>query len=79
MKKKNPDNNPIFYESKADLDKPLYDLMESLRNDISKVRGKLHDIKFTYGWDDRIEHLEGGLTCMLVAMYNVALEFKEAE
>jgi hypothetical protein len=79
MKKKNPQNNPIYYKSKEDLDKPLYDLMEQLRNDISTVRGKLHDIKFTYGFEDRIEHLEGGLTCMLVAMYEIAKEFKDFE
>lgn len=79
MKKKNPDNKPIFYKSTGDLDKPLYELMEQLRTDVSTVRGKLHDIKYTYGWDDRIEHLEGGLTCMIVAMYAIAEEWREFE
>lgn len=79
MTKKNADNNPIYYKNKEDLNKPLADLMEELRSDISKVRGKLHDIKYTYGWEDRIEHLEGGLTCMLVAMHSIKEEWQEFE
>ena len=79
MKKKNPEHNPIYYKNKEDLDKPLFDLMEQLRSDIAQVRGKLHDIKYTYGWKDRIEHLEGGLTCMIVAMYETGLEWKKFE
>lgn len=79
MKKKNPDNNPIFYKSKEELDRPLYDLMEQLRTDVANVRGKLYDIKRTYGWDDRIEHLEGGLTCMIVAMSEISQEWKKFE
>ena len=79
MKKKNPNNNPIFYKSKEELDKPLYDLMEQLRTDVAHVRGKLYDIKSTYGWDEWIEHLEGGLTCMLSAMYATGLEWKKFE
>lgn len=53
--------------------------MEELRNDITKVRGKLWDIKQIYGWDDRIKHLEGGLTCLLVAMHATGIEWKEFE
>lgn len=79
MKKKNPNNVPIFYKNKEELDKPLYDLMEQLRTDVANVRGKLHDIKSTYGWEDRIEHLYGGLTCMIVAMHQIGLEWKEFE
>lgn len=79
MKKKNPDHNPIYYKSKEELDMPLYDLMEELRSDVAKVRGKLHDIKYTYGWEDRIEHIEGGLTCLIIAMYKTGEEWKEFE
>jgi hypothetical protein len=79
MKKKNPNVNPIFYENKEKLDKPLYDLMEELRYDISQIRGKLSDIKMMYGWEDRIEHIEGGLTCLLIAMYETGKEWKEFE
>lgn len=79
MKKKNPDHNPIYYNNKEDLDKSLYDLMEQLRTDVANVRGKLHDIKYTYGWDDRIEPLEGGLTCMISAMYSIGIEWRDFE
>lgn len=71
--------NPIYYKNSKDMDKPLSELMKELRYDISKVRGKLHDIKYAYGWKDRIEHLEGGLTCMLVAMYATMEEWKKFE
>lgn len=79
MKKKNPINNPIYYKNKEELDKPLFQLMEQLRIEVANVRGKLYDIKRTYGWEDRIEHLEGGLTCMIVAMNSIGLEWKEYE
>lgn len=74
---KNP--NPIFYKNAEEMDKPLSQLMEELRNDISKIRGKLGDIKKSYGWADRIEHIEGGLTCMLSTMYYTMEQWKEFE
>lgn len=75
----NKDKNPIYYKNAEEMNKPLSELMEDLRSDLSKIRGKLFDIKQSYGWDDRIIHLEGGLTCMLVAMYEVMQEWKEFE
>jgi len=53
--------------------------MEDLRSDIVKVRGKLFDIKQSYGWEDKIEYIEGGLTCILVAMYDTMQEWKRVE
>jgi len=79
MDRKNKDRKPIFYKNSEEMDKPLSELMEELRGEISNTRGKLHDIKYSYGWDDRIEHIEGGLTCMLVAMYDVMEEWKRFE
>lgn len=79
MERKNKDRNPIFYKSSEEMDKPLSVLMNELRTEIANVRGKLHDIKFHYGWGDRIEDLEGGLTCMIVAMANIQEEWKEFE
>ncbi len=75
----NKNQNPIYYKSVEEMDKPLSVLMEELRSDICKIRGKLYDIKSGYGWKDRIEHLEGGLTCMLVAMHSIKKEFQEYE
>jgi len=79
MERKNKDRNPIYYKSAEEMDKPLSELMEELRSDLCKVRGKLHDIKRSYGWEDRIEHIEGGLTCMLVAMYATVEEWQKFE
>lgn len=79
IERKNKDRNPIYYKNEEEMDKPLSELMEELRSDLSKVRGKLHDIKRSYGWEDRIEHLAGGLTCMLVAMYATVEEWRKFE
>lgn len=79
MERKNKDRNPIFYKTPEEMDKPLSVLMEELRSDIARIRGKLSDIKFSYGWDDRIEFIEGGLTCMLVAMHSTMDEWKKFE
>lgn len=79
MKTENKDRNPLYYKSADEMNKPLSELMEELRGEISKTRGKLFDIKQSYGWADRIEHLEGGLTCMLVAMHSIMEEWKQFE
>lgn len=78
MKKKYPDRIPIWYKE-SDLEKQPHELIEDLRRDVAIIRGKLYDIKSTYGWEDRIEHLEGGLTCLIAAMYQVQSEFEEFE
>jgi len=79
MERINKDRNPIYYKNAEEMDKPLSELMEDLRNEVSRIRGKLHDIKSSYGWEDRIEHIEGGLTCMLVAMFGTMEEWKKFE
>ncbi len=66
--------DPIYYKSSEEMNKPLSELMEELRSDVCKIRGKLYDIKHAHGWDDRIEFIEGGLTCMLIAMHSVRVE-----
>ena len=68
MERKNKDRNPIYYKSAEEMDKPMSELIEELRCEISRTRGKLHDIKFSYGWNEWIETYEGGLTCMISAM-----------
>lgn len=71
--------NPIWYASTEEMNKPLSELMEDLRKEVARVRGKLFDIKSLHGWHDRIEDLEGGLTCCIVAMGSVQKEFKDHE
>ena len=75
----NKDKKPIFYANAQEMDKPLSVLIEELRSDVAKVRGKLFDIRRSYGWDARIEHIEGGLTCMLVAMHATMQEMEKFE
>jgi len=70
---------PIYYKNLDEMNKPLSELMEELRYDISAVRGKLFDIKMEYGWEDRIDFIEGGLTCMLAAMHTTMKEWEEFE
>ena len=36
-------------------------------------------MKRSYGWEDLIEPLEGGLTCMIMAMYGTMMDFKKYE
>lgn len=79
MDRINKDTNPIYYKNAEEMDKPLSELMEELRMDIDKTRGKLGDIRRSFGWTDRIEDLEGGLTCMIVAMYDTMKELKKWE
>lgn len=75
----NKDKKPIYYNSSEEMDKPLSELMEELRKEISKTRGKLSDLKNSFGFKDHIELIEGGLTCMLVAMYSSVEEFQKLE
>lgn len=79
MEKEIQERKPTYYNSLEEMNKPLSELMEELRSEISTIRGKLFDIKQFKGWKDRIEHLEGGLTCTLVAMYSTMEEWKKFE
>ena len=79
MERKNKDRNPIFYKSVEEMDKPMSQLIDELRTEISRTRGKLHDIKHSYGWNEWIENYEGGLTCMISAMSNFQDELKKFE
>jgi len=79
MERKNKDTNPIYYKNAEEMDKPMSELIRELRSEISRTRGKLHDIKFSYGWNQWIENYEGGLTCMISAMSNFEEELKRFE
>lgn len=79
MERKNKDKNPVYNQNYEDLDKPMSVLINEIRNELSKTRGKLHDIKFSYGWDDRIQIYEGGITCIISALANLQDDFKKIE
>ena len=79
MKKQNKEYNPIYFENKMDMDKPIGVLIEELRNNIDKVRGKLFDIEQMYGNGDWLKDIQGGLTCMLVCMQSTKEELEKIE
>jgi len=79
MARINKDTNPIYYKSAEEMDKPMSELIDELRNELSRTRGKLHDIKRSYGWGEWIANYEGGLTCMISAMSNFQDELKRFE
>jgi len=79
MERKNKDLKPIFYKNSEEMDKPMSELVSELRNEIARTRGKLYDIKRSYGWEEWIETYEGGLTCMISAMANFQEELERFE
>lgn len=79
MIQENKDKNPIYYKSAEEMDKPMSELIEELRIEISRTRGKLSDIKRSYGWNEWIANYEGGLTCMISAMHNFKEELVKFE
>jgi len=53
----------------TDFSKPLSQLIENIRNEIVQARGHIADIIFGYpAWKERVEHVEGLLSCGLVAL-----------
>jgi hypothetical protein len=79
MERKNKDKNPVYYKNAEEMDKPLSVLIEELRTEISRTRGKINDIRRSYGWDERLEIFEGGLTCIISAMYGTMKEIEDFE
>lgn len=79
MKRINKDLNPIYYNNAEEMDKPMSVLVEELRNEITKTRGKLHDIKRSYGYEEWIATYEGGLTCVISALHNFKEELEKIE
>lgn len=54
----------------TDFSKPLSVLVEELRSDIAKIRGRMSDISYGYpAWREELDCVEGLLTCGLVTLY----------
>lgn len=68
--------HPIYY--KPDDMKELPEvLIERIRRDLGQLRGRLHDIKFAFGWADRIATAEEGVTLVISYLYNVKEEIEK--
>lgn len=64
----------------TDFSQPLSKTVEELRSQISHIRGQLYDIGYSYpAWKDRVESVQGLLTCGLVSLYGVAEEMRKHE
>lgn len=61
------------------MERPINKLINQLRDDLSNVRGKIYDLKSSFGFNDKFEPIEGGLTCMISAMYYTQKEFEKLE
>lgn len=70
--------NLISYKEE-EFDKSISELLECLRSDLAKIRGKVKDIQHNHGYKDRLELFEGGITCIISAMSNSVDEFKKIE
>lgn len=79
MERINKDRNPIYYKSAEEMDKPMSVLIDELRNELCRTRGKLHDFKYSFGWEEWVQTYEGGLTCMISAMSHFQDELKSYE
>ena len=69
--------NPIYG---TDLKRPVSVVIEEIRNDFVKARGKISDVVRAHpGWKDRLEDVSGLLTCGLVALASANREIIETE
>lgn len=71
-----PSKKPIYG---TDLSKPLSELVTEWRSQIVQIRGQMHDFAFAVGWKEELETLQGGLTCMLMAMHDTLERAKANE
>lgn len=57
---------------------PFYKMVESIRADLAKLRGKLYDL-YTADklWKDRLTPAEGGITCVLQSLADAADDMKK--
>lgn len=76
---KNKDRSPIYYGSVDEMDKPVSELVNELRNELVCIRGKIFDVRYSCGWKEQLEYIEGGLTCLIVSMYHQASEIENFE
>ena len=68
---------PIFG---TDFSKTVPEIIEDIRRKISDIRGNITDIGYGYpGYKDKLEHVEGLLTCGLSVLYHERKEIIKQE
>ncbi len=68
--------HPI-YLSVEDMKQPPEDLIRGIRAQLAKLRGQLGDVRHGYGWSDRIDTAEHGLTLVICYLYGVLEEIEK--
>lgn len=63
----------------TDLSIPPSEAVAAVRAKLANCRGQLFDIYTAHGWKDRIDHVEGLLTCGIIALYNTVEEMRKSE
>lgn len=64
----------------TDLSKPASELLQGWRDDLTKIRGQMHDLSFAFPWTDQlVRHMEGLLTCGIVTLHYEIEQAKKAE
>jgi hypothetical protein len=70
--------HPI-YLSVEDMKKPKEELIANVRSTLTKLRGQLDDIAHGYGWKDRLETPQHGITLVISNLYHVLEEMKQVK
>ena len=66
-----------IYLTETEATKPLDEIIDIVRSDLARVRGKLFDAARLFpGWRERVEFAEGGITCVISALHHSAEEYR---
>lgn len=64
----------------TDMSRPLSELIANIRSQIVQARGQLNDISMGFtGWRERLQDVEGLLTCGLIALHHTREEMLKHE
>jgi hypothetical protein len=68
--------SPI-YLTKEEAERDFDEIVETIRLDLARLRGKIHDVQRMWpGWRERVDMADGGLTCIIMALYSGVEEYK---
>jgi len=71
--KVNNRSHPVYLKPE-DFKRPLSEVIEELRSELAKIRGKIGDIRMAGYWDESLKDAEGLLTCGISYLYYVRSE-----
>ena len=75
--KENPIYGPIYG---TNLKRPVSEIVNELRERMVSLRRGIQDFQFGYPqWKERTQHVEGLLTCGIIALYNTLEELQKFE